>query len=140
MRQVPDGIYRYCRVNQEDDSLQPQGLIEVDHGQVSILDDPKSILKSIFDDVQSPELVFDIMSAANRNGYAKFIKDDSSSLVEQYEGNHDPATITKENKQADFTKLSHLKAILEKEDDGEFIDIPEHIVLKASSHHWNDNE
>ena len=139
VNQVPDGLYRYCKVN-EDDSLKSQGVIKIDNGSVSIMDDPKHVLKNMFADEPNPGMVFDIMRSINRNGYAKFIKDDSSALIEEHEGNHDPAAISNEGKQSDFTNLSHLKAILEREEDAEPIDIPDHIVMRASSPHWEEND
>jgi hypothetical protein len=136
---IEDGLYKYCK-RQDDDSLDCQGVIKIENGVLSIVDDPKKILDHMFEQGPADAKVEDIMRSVNRNHYAYFIKDDSSDLVQRYEGNHDPKMIEKENKQTDFSKLSHLKAVLEKEEDLEAIDIPDHIVLRASSPHWDDNE
>jgi hypothetical protein len=136
---INDGFYKYCKLT-DDDKSECQGVIRIDDGQLSIVDDPKNILKHMFKEGPADQKVEDVMRSVNRNHYASFIKDDSSDMVQRYEGHHDPAMISKEGKQADFSKLEHLKSLLEKEEDVEEIDIPDHIVMRASSPHWDDNE
>ena len=136
---IQDGIYKYFK-HTDDDKLEYRGAIKIEGGVLSIMDDPKKILKNLFKEGPADRRAKDIMDGVNRNHYAYFIKDDSTAAVQQYEGNHDPATIETENKQKDFSNLAHLKAVLEKEEEYENVDIPDHLVLKASSPHWDDNE
>lgn len=136
---ISDGMYKYCKV-MDDGKLECQGVLKIESGKLSIVDDPKTILTNMFNEGPVDRTVEDIMRSVNRNHYAYFMKDDSSDLVGRYEGHHDPSTIAQDGKQKDFSKLSHLKAVLEKEEDCEPVDIPDHVVLRASSPHWDDNE
>jgi hypothetical protein len=131
-----DGVYKYYR--NEKNPPECLGTFKIENGNLSIVDDPNKILHHMFTEGPVDNKVGDIIKSVNRNHYASIKKDDSSQAVIDTDQFHDPKAIDKDNKATDFTKLEHLKAILEKEEECEEISIPEHIVLQAGSHHWDD--
>ena len=134
---LQDGFYKYVKF-QGDDKLDCQGIFRIEHGVLSILDDPKKILKHMLEEGPVNQKIEDIMRSVNRNHYAYFVKDDSQELHEKYDGYHDPKTVG-DKEVSSVNKLDHLANLLEKESDAEEIDIPDHLVIQSSSHHWDNN-
>jgi hypothetical protein len=134
---LSEGIYRFYVRNGS--QLKPNGALKIQNGTAEILDKGDGTLLSMVEgDLSSLDKLENIIESVNRNHYAYFLKDDSDKAIQEFEGNHDPAAISKEDKQENYSTLSHLKALLEKEEDLEEIEIPEHIVLRGSSPRWED--
>jgi hypothetical protein len=82
---LPDGIYKYYVINENDGSRARRGSIQIIKQNLYIMEDPFKVLSHMFKEGPVSRKTEDIMKSVNRNGYAAFIKDNGKVVKTQDE-------------------------------------------------------
>jgi hypothetical protein len=90
---LTDGIYKYCK--RTDQGLKCEAVLKIEDGVLSIIEDPKKILKNMFDVGPVNRKTRDIIRSVNSNGYAVFIKEDLSKTEDLNKVQIKPAVMAK---------------------------------------------
>lgn len=138
-----DGYYRYLQIDSDTELQSRQGLFRIKNGELSILEDPRGILKHLFKQGPVTRKTIDVMRSGLHSPYFLITKDNDPELDQQYEVpvNTEGRDIDKENsekaKVAGTIKLEALRNMLEKEDNDVEVDIPDHLVIQNGSWRWD---
>lgn len=140
---IQDGFYRYYKIDPETELQSRQGLFRIENGELSILEDPRNILKHLLDQGPVTQKTLDVMRSSLHSPYFVISKDEDPALHEEHNipVHSEGRDIDKENSEkakiASTVKLEALRNMLEKEDDDVEVDIPEHLVVQNGSWRWD---
>ena len=138
-----DGYYRYLKIDPDTQLQSRQGLFRIESGELSILEDPRGILKRLLKQGPVTQGTIDVMRSGLHSPYFLITKDNDPELDKQYQVpiNNEGRDIDKENsekaKVIGTVKLEALRNMLEKEDSDVEVDIPEHLVIQNGSWRWD---
>lgn len=140
---IQDGYYRYYKIDPETELKSRRGLFRIENGELTILEDPKKILKNLFEPGPVTKRTEDIMNSALHSPYFIISKDEDPELEEQYNRpiHDEQPSIEKEDSErakiAGTVKLEALRNMLEKEEDDVELDVPDHLVVQNGSWRWS---